>query len=108
MEFEYEEFIYKFNPFFKNYHNSEKKAVVFFMFGKGDVRYYDNKGDGWKGDSTIYGIEIASIAKGFSGGLGLKVRDINFDKGTIPLINNKKYSATSILLYFSFAGGFGI
>jgi len=108
MKYKYEDFLFKINPFFKNYNNAEESAV-FFVFGRGDVKYLDKKGDGWKGNSTIYGIEIVDIEKKFSTCIGLKVKNINFDRGTmLVLTGKKKYSATSILIDFSFAFGVGI
>jgi len=107
MKFKYEDFLFKINPFFKNYNNA-KESAVFFVFGRGGVKYLDKKGDGWKGNSTIYGIEKVYIEKKFSTCIGLKVKNINFTKGTMPVLTGKnKYSATSILIECSVAFGVG-
>ena len=106
MEYDYNEALLKINPLFKNYH--KKPSSLFLVIGKGEIEYLDKVGDGWKGDSTIFGLEWFFLSKYMSGSYGLKINQINLDQGSIPQLSGKEYSATNIMLEVSIAFGFGM
>ncbi len=106
MDYDFNEKLLKFNPFFAVM--SPGKAL-FFVFGKGDVDYRDGSGDGYSGTSTILGMEWTRISKNATYGFGLLHSQVKFDEFKlmgVPLTSDAQ--GGDWVFQFQGSVGFGI
>jgi hypothetical protein len=104
MDYNYSEYIFKLNTLFHLYNKSNK--ALFLMIGKGDVEYLDGVGDGWTGDSLVYGIEYSQIGKFGTLCAGIKVTEFDLSPNT-SVLTSKTYGGQNYLFYMGFAFGYG-
>ncbi len=104
MDYDYSEFIFKINTLFHLYNKSNK--ALFLMIGQGNVEYLDGVGDGWTGDSLVYGIEYSQIEKYGTLCAGLKLANFDLSPNT-SVLASRNYSGHNYMLYVGFAFGYG-
>lgn len=79
MRNKYSEFVVKVNPVFYAYQS--KDIAIFFLWGKGDIEYVDDNGDGfWDGEETVYGFEVSRVLRNVSAGASVEIHDATFQR----------------------------
>lgn len=109
MDYDFEDRIIKVNPFF--WIKSSKNGVniaYFIIVGKGKVTYRDEVGDGFEGDSNIYGIEVAVIRRFVTAGFSVKRYTVKFNNGMLSGIPfQTALDASQIQVQVNMAVGLG-
>lgn len=109
MDFDYSQFLLKFNPVF--YISGMEAVTVFLLWGKGDVVYLDNNDDGFKGGTkNILGLEIGALLKYFAISFSYEQNNMVFKKFAVkdfvPIESD--FDASYWQLNIKFSVGFGI
>lgn len=114
MDYDFEDRLIKFNPFFlKTSTKSGVHLAYFIIFGKGKVTYKDETGFGFGGNSRIYGFELSVIRRFITAGVSIKKYAINFnsiilDKARFKLPALSELDASQIQIQLNLAVGLGI
>jgi hypothetical protein len=109
MDYDTKDIQLKINPFFwkKTQQTTRRVTAWFLVVGIGEVEWFDEEGDGFTGNSNIFGIEYAVLSKYISGSISFKRYGINFDETKLFGFTFKEDSGASDYI-FEMKVGFGL
>ena len=111
MDYDFEDKVLKLNPFFwlKSGTKSGVNMAYFVILGRGKVSYKDESGDGFEGNSSIWGVEVALIRRFVTAGASIKKYSVDFNQGSIfgiPFAAN--FGGSQLQFQVNMAVGLGI